>query len=121
MADLTHDLDAYAKPPDDIKRTYKAFQKLGQTALESHPDILDMRQGNTPSPLVRASKLFELPVDIIQVSMNFLQDHEHASVASMSAQRNPPQVYEIITVPGKSQFSIALQYTSEKGRALHLS
>ena len=93
MCDMDR-LDAYTRPPDEIKKIYKIFQKLESTALDSHPDLLDISD-------MKPSKRPDLPTDSREAFLDFLESDGSISDANRSGHDDPRQVYEVATVPGK--------------------
>ena len=121
---MLNSFDAQAKPPNGIKETYKIFQKLSKKALDTHLEIVDLKDhDDTDISRITRLGLHELPCE----SRNDTDDrfyyvrHETKRGSWNSTPRKRPPIVEVKSIPGKFHDTCHDKYPSEKGRSVHLS
>ena len=94
---MINSFDPRDRPPENIKRVYKRYQKLTPEAIQADPTILDFYRGSD-GQLCKVRKVGSVPSSSIDAACsNVRMTEAHKDVAS----NVDVTVFETEAVPGK--------------------
>lgn len=96
-------LDAHAKPPQGLRDVYKCCQKMPSTALDSDPNVFDMKNGHMAGfkEADNARKILDISEDIRQVITAFLESAPGSNDSDADQSDHEMHVFEHPDAPGR--------------------
>lgn len=89
-------LDPYEKPPEDLRKVFKMYQKMSDYDIDIDPDILDFSR---PAPQLLKHKL-QIIRRVQNSSLNFKPSMQEPAPSFLNG--SMANVYESQILPGRS-------------------
>lgn len=114
--DFPHQRDAYAKPPDDLRKLYKKYQKHPEN-LDGHLDIVDFRRGLTAAQQIDVNVIGNITKERLTSTFEAFMLGTHPldrQQLSTSAAISDAPIYEHRDLPGGVLDGLNLLMTDER-------